>query len=122
MSTAARIDALAAHVAAETGFSVYSSADLSTGRGDLWIYVGPPVYQFDDAAQTLCRPGREPRLAASVVVVGPGTAPGQLAALYGGADQVLAALMTVPGWAPAGDGSPFEYQNVPAYEFPLITI
>jgi hypothetical protein len=121
MTTNDRLAALAAHLKTETGLSVYTSADLSTGRGDVWIYLAPPVFQFDDAANVLCRPGRDPRLSVSVVLVGPGTAPGQLSALFDAADLTLTAVMTADRWATTGDGSPFEYQGTPAYEFPLLT-
>lgn len=121
MTTNERLNALAEHLRTQTGHSVYASPDLSAGRGDVWLYLGPPTFTFDDAAQALCRPGRDPRLAVSVVVVGPGTAPGQLAALFDAADAVVDAIGQLQGWMPTTDGSAFEYQGTPAYEFPIIT-
>lgn len=119
MSTADRVAALAAEIQTTTDLTVYGSADLAAGRGDVWLYIGPPTYVYDEAALTLCRPGRKPRLSAAVVVVGPGTAPGQIAALLTAVDNAIDAMDVVTGWEITGDATPFEYAGTPAYEIPI---
>jgi hypothetical protein len=121
MSTRARVEQLADDLAvalADLDLSVYPEPG-APGRGGLYAYVEPPTYLYETATRTYCVSGRPPRLDTSVVIVGGGTAPGQLLALYDAADALVAALDEVAGWGPSADATPGDYQGTPAYVVPV---
>ena len=120
-ATRERLQALADEVTALTSIGV-SVEPSPPGRGGVWSYIEPPTYRFDEAARVLCRSGRDPRLEARLVVVGPGTAPGQLLALYDAAYMVVLAADGLTKWAPSGDATPADYQGTPCYVIPLTTV
>jgi hypothetical protein len=81
--------------------------------------VGAPEFEADPAGQVMCAPGRRPRISVDVVVVGPGTAPGQFAPLLDAVDAILPNLP--PTWFGNGNATPGEYQGAPCYVLPLIS-
>jgi hypothetical protein len=120
MTARTRVEALAAAVSA-SGVTCYPEPGAA-GRGDLFAFVDAPSFTYEPAARAFCPNGRPPRLRASVVLVGAGTAPGQLLALLDAAADLVALLDGLPGWMPNGDGTPATYADtLPAYTFPLTT-
>lgn len=118
MSTRARLEDLADQLSTSTGVSVYAEPG-APGRGDLYAYLEPPSYVYEAAVLGYCPNGRAPRLDTSIVVVGTGTAPGQLSALYDAADVFVGLVSSLVNWAASGDATPGDYQGTPAYVLPV---
>jgi hypothetical protein len=120
MGARANVEAVAERVAELTGLSC-APEPSPPGRGDVFAFVEPPTFVYESSSSTLCPLGRAPRLRSAVVVVGAGTAPGQLLALVDAAETVAAALDLLEGWSSAGDGVPATFGETPAYSFPIRT-
>lgn len=120
MTTRDRVTKLAVDLGVLLGVSVYAEPG-SPGRSGQYVYVEAPTFLFESAGLSFCIGGRAPRLDTSVVIVGAGTAPGQLVALYDAVDDLIVALDEVEGWSPSGDATPGDYQGAPAYVVPVRT-
>jgi hypothetical protein len=123
-TTQTRLETLAAELASgllPDKVSVYPTPGAA-GRGDVFLFVDAPTYVYESATQTFCPGGRTPRLDASLVVVGAGTAPGQETALLDVMDRVVELVDQLSGWMPNGDAVPGEFESVPAYVIPLRTL
>lgn len=117
MTTSARIERLA-HDLATLGVSVYPEPG-APGRGGGYVYVEAPTFLYESAASAYCVNGRDPRLDTSLVVIGTGTAPSQMLALYDLAAEVIRAVDRLDRWMPSGDATPGDYQGTPAYVVPI---
>jgi hypothetical protein len=118
--SAERVAQLAAYLEDATGIGC-APVPAPPGRGDVFAFCEPPTYVFEPAALTFCPGGRTPMLRTSVVVVGAGTDTGQLEALIDAAEAVVLVLEAAPGWIPAGDATPAQYGDTPAYSIPVRT-
>jgi len=120
MSTRDRLVAYATALSTALDLPVYAEPG-APGRGDLYAYLEPPTVLYESAARTFCPRGVSPRLDTSVVLVGSGTAPGQLLALYDALDRLVEVVDTVGGFAPSADATPGDYAGTPAYVIPVRT-
>lgn len=121
MSARARLEALAEAVHEATGLTCEPEPG-APGRGDLFAFVDAPTFTYESAARAYCVSGRSARIRASLVVVGAGTAPGQLLALIDAAESVVNVADSIAGWIATGDATPATYADtLPAYTIPLAT-